>query len=148
MGPPQGKRAPRMGPISIVIFAREGTITDWKQCHGSHGFHTISPQCGIKSPFSVSLICTVACRNPATCGTSPGTLTRRFAPTARAHRPPERICSNPLVARCRSRRQQISRGFETFAKKNGSDHGQNHAIHVSSDIVMGNQCSSFRSFRS
>jgi len=28
MGPPQGKRAPRVGPISIVILAREGTITD------------------------------------------------------------------------------------------------------------------------
>ena len=40
MGPPQGKRAPSVGPISIVILAREGTITDWTQCHGSHGFHT------------------------------------------------------------------------------------------------------------
>ena len=40
MGPPQGKRAPRVGPISIAILARERTTTDWKQCHGSHGFHT------------------------------------------------------------------------------------------------------------
>ena len=39
MGPPQGKRAPRAGHTCIVILAREWTITDWKQCHGCHGFH-------------------------------------------------------------------------------------------------------------
>ena len=41
MGPPQGKRAPRVGPICIVTRARERTITDWKQCHGGHGFRTV-----------------------------------------------------------------------------------------------------------
>ena len=39
-GPALKKRAPRVGPISIVIVERERIITDWKQCHGSHGFHT------------------------------------------------------------------------------------------------------------
>ena len=39
MGPPQGKRAPKVGLIRTVIRAREGSFTDWKQCHGSHGFH-------------------------------------------------------------------------------------------------------------
>ena len=39
MGPPQGKKkAARVGPISTVILAREWIITDWKLCHGSHGF--------------------------------------------------------------------------------------------------------------
>ena len=41
MGPPHGDaRAPRVGPLSIVILARECTSTDWKQCHGSRGFHS------------------------------------------------------------------------------------------------------------
>jgi len=35
--------APRVRPVSIVILAREWTITDWKQCHGSHGFHMRVP---------------------------------------------------------------------------------------------------------
>ena len=39
MGPPQGKRAPRVGPISIVILTRERSIRDWVQRHGSNGFH-------------------------------------------------------------------------------------------------------------
>jgi hypothetical protein len=36
MGPPQGERAPRVGPTCTVFLAREWTIADWKQCHGSH----------------------------------------------------------------------------------------------------------------
>ena len=39
-GPASGKRAAMVSPKRIVIFARAWIFTGWKQCHGSHGFHS------------------------------------------------------------------------------------------------------------
>ena len=46
VGPPQEKRAPRVGPPQGERAPRVGSIsTDWKQCHGSHGFHRLIDSC-------------------------------------------------------------------------------------------------------
>ena len=127
MGPPQVKRAPRGGPTSIAILAREGNTTDWKQYHGSHGFHTTSSQCGTIPPFSESLICTVARPKLATYGTSPGTLKRRFASNGRVHTPPERSCA----ATFRPLPIEKATTYKRFStQKHSSGHGQNLALTV------------------